>query len=75
MNAPLIVELLVEPLPDGQAWVRGDRSSCLTIQVRPRDLETVGALMTGTRARRPQYAGRLFQRGLQAELLDRAVSE
>lgn len=62
---------VVEPLPSGQQWVRGDHSARLTLQLRPSDAERLRNLMKGTGIRQSQGARHAFQRGLEVMIMER----
>ncbi len=55
---------IVEPLPVGRAWNRGDHSERQTIQCRPSDMSVMYALMQGSGVRNAAFAIHLFQIGL-----------
>lgn len=66
---------LVELLPFDQAWGRGDHSARRIIQLRPSDTAMADRLTAGTGQRADQYDRYLYQRGVAAELQDRAAKQ
>ena len=59
---------IVEPLLCDQAWEWSGKSVRLTIQVRPRDMSVMYALMEGTGAKPATFARHTFQTGLDTKI-------
>ncbi len=60
----------VEPLPIGQAWVRGDHSWRQKVSLRPCDMRWTLELMRGTGTTPATYLRYLVQRGIAAVMAE-----
>ena len=59
--------IVVEPLPSGKAWSRGDHSARIRVQLRPVDLLRRDRLMCGLGVTPSQFDRWLFQGALASE--------